>query len=107
LTGTLLFQVTLTVGQSIRPNSLSSEQITEIEKLSEEIFGPPPNQNIDNNNESNNNGMENPDDQNLNSHLTTDTPSTNPDGCICVAYYLCINNTIVEDGSGVIDIRFV
>lgn len=28
------------------------------------------------------------------------------DGCDCVPYYLCKNNTIIKDGFGLIDIRY-
>ncbi|KAF5276066.1 hypothetical protein FQA39_LY00862 [Lamprigera yunnana] len=39
---------------------------------------------------------------NLNPSPATDTGTAN---CECVAYYLCNNNTIIQDGFGIIDIR--
>lgn len=42
-------------------------------------------------------------------HNPGGTPSpgvvTGPNGCVCVAYYLCRNGTINKDGTDIIDIR--
>lgn len=41
-------------------------------------------------------------------HQLDKIPTTSPPflGCLCVPFYLCdINNTIISDGSGVIDFR--
>lgn len=38
---------------------------------------------------------------------STEVPQQNIGGCTCVPYYLCNNQTINTDGTGLIDIRFV
>lgn len=35
------------------------------------------------------------------------TEYPNMDSCLCVPYYKCNNETIISDGTGLIDIRFV
>lgn len=36
---------------------------------------------------------------------TKNNPPPLPDDCTCVAYYQCLNNTVITDGIGLIDIR--
>jgi len=35
------------------------------------------------------------------------TPSPSSDSCICVENYLCKNKTIITDGKGMFDVRYV
>lgn len=55
-----------------------SEDIEDIEKAISDVFPPPPVTEINTNSE-----------------------------CICLPYYKCNNQTVISDGTGLIDIRFV
>uniref|UniRef100_A0A161MZQ4 Serine proteinase stubble n=1 Tax=Triatoma infestans TaxID=30076 RepID=A0A161MZQ4_TRIIF len=86
-------------------NSQSSENLGII---IDEVFGSPPTDkpvdgglnNNNNNNNNNNEGIR------TNEELTTSPGSElGGDKCICVPYYLCANNTIITDGTGLLDLR--
>ncbi|XP_073995906.1 phenoloxidase-activating factor 2-like isoform X2 [Rhodnius prolixus] len=81
--------------------------------LIDEVFGPPPSEQPGdggaqtvNNNDNNNNNNE----DTRGNEALTDTGSNAGNGlggekCTCVPYYLCANNTIITDGTGLLDIR--
>uniref|UniRef100_T1HMZ6 PPAF-2-like Clip domain-containing protein n=2 Tax=Rhodnius prolixus TaxID=13249 RepID=T1HMZ6_RHOPR len=80
--------------------------------LIDEVFGPPPSEQPGdggaqtvNNNDNNNNNNE----DTRGNEALTDTGSNAGNGlggekCTCVPYYLCANNTIITDGTGLLDI---
>lgn len=45
--------------------------------------------------------------KNSQSDLSKPVPTVSPGQCECVPYYLCNNNTIITDGAGLIDIRYL
>jgi len=109
---TLLFQVATATVRSraaagTTSTTLSPEAELEFIKAVNEIFTPPYEESTPSSQSHQNVDPVEPIPDDIMSSSSESSRPPKPDGCQCVAYYLCVNDTIVTNGDGLIDIRFV